>query len=102
MFAFAVVGTDGLPKYDEKYVRVIARFDIKDEEGNWEFFDHPVHPCTEDDWAKFHDFDSEANITLRTWSKVLDAPVIDYFLCLSEDSYKEIAVKPSAIQVLSM
>ena len=82
------MGTDGLPKYDPKYVRMIARYDIKDEAGNWDFENHPVHTCTEDDWARFYELDKEAEIMFNTWVNVLDAPIKDYFVCLSEESYK--------------
>ena len=55
VFAVSTVGTDGLPKYDPQYVRMIARYDVKDEDGNWSFEDHTLHTCTEEDWAKFYD-----------------------------------------------
>ena len=60
IFAFSAVGTDGVPKYDPRYVRMIARYDTKDEDGNWEFFDMPLHNCTDDDWAQFYDLDTES------------------------------------------
>ena len=57
IFAFSAVGTDGQPKVDPRYVRMIARYDIKDEEGEWEFENYPLHICTEDDWAKFYEIE---------------------------------------------
>lgn len=57
MYAFSVVGTDGMTKYDPRYVRMIARYDLKKESGEWEFIDLPLHSCTEDDWAAFHEPD---------------------------------------------
>ena len=58
---------------------MIARYDIEDVEGNWTFEDIPLHSCTEDDWAKFYEFDKEAEIVFNAWANVLNAPIKDYF-----------------------
>ena len=50
MFAVSFIGYDGKPRYDPKYVRLIARY-----EKSGEYTDIPLDDCTEDDWAKFYD-----------------------------------------------
>ena len=47
IFAFAIVGTDGKPKYDTRYFRIMAINDVKTEDGKWHFVDRPLRDCTE-------------------------------------------------------
>ena len=45
-----MVGKDGQPKYDSRYLRLVARYEIKTEDGSWKFVDLPLHDCTEEDY----------------------------------------------------
>ena len=55
-----MVGTDGSPKYDSRYVRLMAVYHIKNEDGSNEFIDFPLHDCTEEDLAHFYSSDDES------------------------------------------
>ena len=49
-FAISIVGLDGKPKYDSRYVRIMAIYNIKHEDGSQENLGEPLHDCTQEDF----------------------------------------------------
>ena len=82
-FAVSVVGKDGQTKYDSRYVRLFAQFDIKNDDGSREFVDLPLHNCTEEDLAQFYDLDDEGKITMKTYETELGIELKDTLKCMS-------------------
>jgi len=60
MFAISMVGMNGKPLYDPKYLRLIARYETKSKDGNWNWTEVPLLDCTEEDWAKFYPLDDQS------------------------------------------
>ena len=58
-FAFSVVGPDGAPRYDSRYVRMMAIYHLKNEDGSQTFLDMPLHDCTKEDFDQFYEPDAE-------------------------------------------
>ena len=56
-FAISILGLDGSPKYDSRYVRIMAIYNIKHEDGSQEFLGEPLHDCTKEDFADFYELD---------------------------------------------
>ena len=55
------------PLFDEEYVKLVATYVVKTEDGKEVRVDQPVHDCTEEDWAQFHppDIDTKTYIKQR-------------------------------------
>ena len=77
MFAVSFIGYDGKPRYDPKYVRLIARY-----EKSGEYTDIPLDDCTEDDWAKFYDPSEKTQTDIQTFEKQWNFTLRDTLKCL--------------------
>ena len=76
---------DGKPKYDSRYVRMMAINDEKTEDGSWNFIDSPLRDCTDEDWAKLYEPDLETHLLIQTWEKLYNLKLKDVSKCI--DSY---------------
>ena len=55
-----------MPKFDPKYVRLVADYSDVDENGNSKYIKLPLHTCTEKDWASFYPPDQETENYLKS------------------------------------
>ena len=88
--------SDGVTKYDPKYVRVIGQFFYVDEEGNWHYEDIPMTTCSDEAWARFHTPDKVAQKYLNSIKDMGPgrAHEKDAFLCMDLNETNAI-VKPN-------
>ena len=87
--------SDGITKYDPKYVKVIGQHFYTDEEGKTHYNDIPMRPCSDEAWARFHTPDKNAQIYL---DYIKDkgpglAQAKDAFLCMDLNETNSI-IKP--------
>ena len=67
MFAFSMVGHEGLILNDPKYVKMIAFYPVISKNGDWNLKEIPFHACKEEDFAKFYPFDNVSFISSLSW-----------------------------------
>lgn len=101
-FAISIVGKDGQPKYDPRYVRLLAQYHEKNADGSQEFIDLPLHDCTEEDFAEFHTLDADSAAYVKTFETELGIELKDTMKCLNADDYKGQMIKPNSIRKLSI
>ena len=81
-FAVSILGTDGSPKYDARYVRLMAVQHIKNDDGSDTFLDYPLHDCTQEDLAHFYQADEETQAMQKNWENLVQASIEDSLKCL--------------------
>ena len=58
---------DGQPKYSQKYVKLLAQFHVKNDDGTSTFIDLPFKDCTDDDLDRFEILDDVSSAEIRTF-----------------------------------
>ena len=96
-FALSVVGPDGTPKYDSRYVRIMAIYHLKNNDGSQTFIDMPLHDCTEEDFEHFYEPDSETEVIIKSWEGIINFKMFESFKCMNTDAYEEMFMKANKI-----
>ena len=73
-----------MPKYDPRYVRMIAQyFAVNNQTGEYDYIEIPLIQCTQKEWEKFYPPSSDALSYFKTIMHEDQNDVKDAFLCLN-------------------
>ena len=66
---------------------MMAIYNVKNEDGSQDFFDYPLHDCTDEEYAQFYTPDDDHVDTIKNWENILGVNMKDTYKCLDNSAY---------------